>query len=92
MILRLIVGVAIGITAGALMGYYGKCTSGTCPLTANPYRGAIYGGLMGVLFTLSIGSGKSVELPEGEQRAIHIDSVEAFEFYGSRRFQPGPFA
>lgn len=82
MILRLIVGVAVGVTAGALLGYYGKCTSGACPLTANPYRGAIYGGLMGVLFTFTMSggvSGKRVELPDGEQKALHIDSVEAFE-------------
>ncbi len=37
---------------------------------------------MGVLFTLSMGggvSGKSVQLPDGEQKAVHIVSVEAFE-------------
>jgi thioredoxin 1 len=35
---------------GALLGYFGKCSSGACPLTANPWRGAIYGALLGGLF------------------------------------------
>lgn len=52
-LLKLAVGVAVGGTLGAAMGYFGKCTSGTCPLTATPWRGAIYGAVMGALFSLS---------------------------------------
>ena len=52
-ILRLAIGIAVGGALGAAMGYYGKCTSGTCPLTATPWRGAIYGAVMGALFSLS---------------------------------------
>jgi len=54
MMIRLIIGTAIGVGLGALMGYFGKCSSGACPLTANPYRGAIYGGIMGALFAFSM--------------------------------------
>ena len=54
MMIRLIIGIAIGVGLGALMGYFGKCSSGACPLTANPYRGAIYGGVMGALFAFSM--------------------------------------
>ena len=39
----------IGGSIGAVLGYFGKCSSGACPLTANPYRGAIYGAVMGAL-------------------------------------------
>jgi thioredoxin 1 len=35
---------------GALLGYFGKCSSGTCPLTSTWWRGAIYGALLGGLF------------------------------------------
>lgn len=42
-------GVLIGGSIGIVMGYFGKCSSGVCPLTANPYRGAIYGAVMGAL-------------------------------------------
>lgn len=52
-IIRLCISVLVGGSLGALMGYFGKCTSGTCPLTATPWRGAIYGAVMGVLFSLS---------------------------------------
>ena len=52
-IFRLLIGVAIGGALGAVMGYFGKCASGTCPLTATPWRGAIYGAVMGALFSLS---------------------------------------
>jgi len=41
--------VLIGGSIGAVLGYFGKCSSGGCPLTANPYRGAIYGAVMGAL-------------------------------------------
>jgi len=47
-------GILIGGLFGALLGYFGKCSSGTCPLTATPLRGAIYGAAVGVLLTLVI--------------------------------------
>jgi hypothetical protein len=49
MITKILLGVAIGGAIGAVLGYFGKCSSGACPLTANPYRGAIYGAVMGAL-------------------------------------------
>jgi hypothetical protein len=54
MILRLFLGLLIGGGLGAAMGYFGQCSSGTCPLTSTWWRGAIYGGSMGLLFALSI--------------------------------------
>jgi len=53
MIFRIFLGVLTGGAIGAVMGYFGKCSSGICPLTANPYRGAIYGAVMGALLTSS---------------------------------------
>jgi hypothetical protein len=53
MIVRLAIGVVVGGAIGALMGYFGHCTNGTCPLTANPWRGAIYGAVMGALLSSS---------------------------------------
>mgnify|MGYP003338268613 CR=1 FL=1 len=52
-LLKLAAGIAVGGILGAAMGYYGKCTSGTCPLTATPWRGAIYGAVLGALFSLA---------------------------------------
>jgi len=48
-IVRLFLGVFIGGAIGSVLGYLGKCSSGTCPLTANPFRGALYGAIVGVL-------------------------------------------
>jgi len=51
MIVRIFLGLLIGGSIGAVLGYFGKCSSGSCPLTANPYRGAIYGAVIGTLLT-----------------------------------------
>ena len=52
-ILKLCISVLVGAALGGVMGYFGKCTSGTCPLTATPLRGALYGAVLGALFGLS---------------------------------------
>jgi hypothetical protein len=52
-ILRLLAPVLIGAILGALLGYFGQCTSGTCPLTSTWWRGAIYGGVLGALVALA---------------------------------------
>jgi len=54
MVLRVITGIAVGGILGALMGYFGKCASGTCPLTSTPLRGALYGAFWGLIFTFTI--------------------------------------
>lgn len=50
---RILILIAIGAILGSLMGYSGQCSSGTCPLTSTWWRGAIYGGVMGLLFAFS---------------------------------------
>jgi hypothetical protein len=50
---RIVIPILVGIGAGSLMGYFGQCSSGTCPLTSTWWRGAIYGGVMGLLFSMS---------------------------------------
>jgi hypothetical protein len=56
LIIRLCVYVLIGGGLGAVMGYFGKCATGTCPLTATPIRGAVYGAVMGALLAFSTGA------------------------------------
>lgn len=51
-IIKIVIGVVTGAAAGAAIGYFGKCASGTCPLTSNPYSGAFFGALLGLLFTM----------------------------------------
>ena len=53
--LRMAIGIGIGGALGGLMGYFGQCASGTCPLTSTWWRGAIYGGVVGLVLGLSAG-------------------------------------
>jgi len=76
MLWRLLIGGGIGATAGALLGYFGKCTSGACPLTANPWRGAFVGLLVGLAFGASSIGGCSRRT--AADNVPHIESEEEF--------------
>jgi len=47
--MRIIIGALIGSGIGFLVGYLGKCTSGTCPMTGNPIISTIIGAVLGAL-------------------------------------------
>ena len=65
----LIIAIAIGTALGAALGYFGQCTSGTCPITSTWWRGALYGGFIGFLFGVSSYS----------KRRDHIDRPPRFQ-------------
>ena len=44
--------IAAGAVLGAAVGYYGQCSSGTCPLTSTWWRGALYGTALGVVWAV----------------------------------------
>jgi hypothetical protein len=48
--------IAGGLLLGGLLGYFGQCNSGTCPLTSTWWRGALYGGAIGLLLGLNSSS------------------------------------
>jgi hypothetical protein len=50
---RIIIGIIVGAALGSALGYFGQCSAGTCPLTSTWWRGAIYGGVLGLLFEMS---------------------------------------
>lgn len=50
---RFAVTVITGAALGGLMGYFGQCTSGTCPLTSTWWRGALYGAFLGLVLAVS---------------------------------------
>lgn len=45
-----LVPIVVGALLGTAFGYFGQCTSGTCPLTSTWWRGALYGATLGVLW------------------------------------------
>jgi len=75
MMIKLLIGILVGAAVGALLGYFGSCSSGTCPLTANPLRGAVFGAVLGALFTFP--SGFRQPLPDGG--APHITSQQQLQ-------------
>jgi len=76
--IQLAAGLLIGGACGALLGYLGKCSTGTCPLTANPWRGVLFGATIGGLLAFSVGPART-PVVDGQSAALMIGSEEAFE-------------
>ena len=66
------------VPLGALLGMLGKCTTGTCPFTANPWRGALFGLIIGALLALVV-SQRQRSQPAVEDKLPHADDKAAFE-------------
>ena len=89
MFIQLAAGLSLGGALGAAMGYFGKCSTGTCPLTANPWRGAIFGAMIGGVFAFSVRSTRATgPVSDGEGATVHIDNAEDFERYVLKAEQP----
>lgn len=54
MILKLVIGLAIGGGVGYAFYKFIGCTTGTCPLTSNPWVSTIYGMILGGLLASSL--------------------------------------
>jgi len=79
MMIQLGMGLLVGGALGALLGYFGKCSTGACPLTANPYRGAFVGALMGGLLAFSSATPRTyADVNTEGQLAMHIDNTADF--------------
>lgn len=50
--MKMLLGAVIGGAIGFGIGYFGKCTSGACPLTSNPIISTIIGAAMGLMLTI----------------------------------------
>jgi len=74
--MNLFLAIAIGAGIGATLGYFGKCTSGACPLTASWQRGAMFGALLGALVYSSSSQGGSASLNESTPNVARITETE----------------
>jgi len=77
-VIQLVLGVLIGGGLGVLLGYLGKCSTGTCPLTANPWRGGFYGMIAGAVLALAVPTsrpGADTLSPGGMTEAAETGSV-----------------
>ncbi len=52
MIIRLIAGVVIGAGLGFAYYKFVGCSSGSCPITSNPYISSLYGALIGGMLSM----------------------------------------
>jgi len=50
--MKIVLGVLIGGAIGFIIGYFGRCVSGACPLTSNPIVSTIIGALIGAMVML----------------------------------------
>lgn len=54
MLTRIAIGAVIGLVAGGAIGYLGRCRNGQCPLTSDPFLGAVLGAVLGALLSYSM--------------------------------------
>jgi len=62
----------VGALVGAALGYFGKCSSGTCPLTATWWRGAIYGVVVATLLYFVSGNAMPAGMNESTPNVERI--------------------
>jgi len=55
MTVQLIVGIALGAAAGYAYYRFVGCSTGTCPLTRNPFISTLYGALIGAIASGAFG-------------------------------------
>ncbi len=74
---RIVFGILLGATVGFAIGYFGSRSGGTCPITCNPYGGAIYGAILGALIAGMWG--RRTASYNVSSHLISVESEEAFE-------------
>ena len=50
--MKIALGILIGALVGFGIGYFGKCISGACPLTSNPFISTAIGAVLGLVITI----------------------------------------
>jgi len=91
---KLVLGLLVGGAIGGVVGYFGKCASGTCPLTGSPVTGAVFGAIIGLLVTSTLGGRENFVEPskhlielkaEGDlESLLSGNDVVLVEFYSDR--------
>ena len=50
--MKIVIGVIVGAIIGFAIGYFGKCASGTCPMTSNPWVSMVIGAVFGLMIAV----------------------------------------
>ena len=89
MLIRLLIGAGIGLLGGGALGYFGKCTSGACPLTANPLRGALVGMFFGAMLAMVISTtGCRPQKQTAPDRSTHVTTAQQFDAHVLKADKP----
>jgi len=78
--MRVLIGAALGALIGGVAGYFGKCSTGTCPLTSSPWSGAVFGALIGVMMAHSLAGRTSTPAVSGPPPANLREVASEEEF------------
>jgi len=74
---RIVFGILLGATIGFAAGYLSFRAGGACPILCNPYRGAIFGAVVGALLAASLRDKIPSYTPS--PHLLSIETAEAFE-------------
>ena len=74
---RMIIFAAIFAAVGGAIGYFGRCSTGTCPFTSTWWGGAVFGGIIG-LFLANMLTG-APGTPEDVNNVVDIEGKQAFD-------------
>jgi thioredoxin 1 len=86
---RILIGIGLGLAAGAIGGALMKRAGGTCPLTCNPIGGAVAGAALGWLIASMIGGSgggaDALNRIEGEEQfaaeVLRAEGLVVVDFY-----------
>ncbi|MCX7846633.1 MAG: thioredoxin [bacterium] len=81
MIVRIVIGGVVGAVIGASIGYLGRCSTGTCPLTSSPWSGAVFGALLGIMIAHTFSAGEGAALSAGPPPANVYEPRSEDEFH-----------
>lgn len=79
MTVRLIAGLVVGAILGGIVGYFGQCRGGSCPITCTPVGGIIFGALFGALIASSWKPGGSAVVTEPSPHLIEVVSEKQLQ-------------
>jgi thioredoxin 1 len=85
--LQLILWAGVGAGLGAMIGYFGRCSSGTCPLTSTWWRGALYGALLAIVFYYGSGQSSSAAMNQSTQN-VKLITENQFESEVAQSLSP----
>ncbi len=51
--MKILLGITVGAAVGFTVGYFGRCSTGACPLTSNPWVSTLVGAVIGLIAVIS---------------------------------------